>query len=86
MTAIKKFSFRSITKTVVLTSFTIVTAFIWKDVIMEFIELLVPPGEELMFKFIAACIATVLIIILLFIIFETEYEAELVIRKIKKRK
>ena len=52
----------------VLTGFTLVVAFIWRDVIIEFIEVFVPPGEELLAKFITAILATVLVIIMIYTI------------------
>ena len=37
-------------KTSVVYAFSLAAALIWKDVIVEFIEIIVPPGEELMYK------------------------------------
>ena len=67
----------------VLTGFTLVVAFIWRDVIIEFIEVFVPPGEELLAKFITAILATVLVIIMIYTILRTEKHAEKILKQIK---
>ena len=68
----------------VITGFTLVVAFIWKDVIEEFIEVIVPPGEELFAKFITAILATILVVIMIYIILRTEKQAEKMLQQIKK--
>ncbi len=74
-----------IIQTSIITAFTIAAALIWKDVIVEFIELLVPPPTGLIYKFIAAVIATLLVVIAIYALLKTESEAEKVIKEIKKR-
>ena len=68
----------------VITGFTLVVAFIWKDIIEEFIEVIVPPGEELFAKFITAILATILVVIMIYIILRTEKQAEKMLQQIKK--
>ena len=68
----------------VIYGFTLVVAFFWKDVIEEFIEVIVPPSEELFAKFITAILATVLIIIMIYSILRTEKHAEKMLKQIKK--
>ena len=75
-----------IIKTSIITAFTIAAALIWKDVITDTIELIVPPGEEIFYKFLAAVLATALVVIAIYIILETQHEAETVIKKIKEKK
>ena len=75
-----------IIKTSVVTAFTIATAFIWKDVIIELIEVVVPAGQELFSKFIAASLATLIVVGLIYLFLQTEYEVEFLMRKIKKPK
>ncbi len=81
-----KVTIRNIIQTSIVTAFIITVALIWKDVIIDIIELFVPPTEELAYKFVVAVIATVIVIIAIYIILETEHETEVVIRKLKKRK
>lgn len=64
--------------------FTLVVAFFWKDVIEEFIEVIVPPGEELFVKFITAILATILIIVMIYAILRTEKQADRILKQIKK--
>lgn len=72
-----------IIKTSIITAFTIAAALIWKDVITDFINLLVPPGEELFYKFIAAVLATIFVVVAVYIILKTESETKIFIRKLK---
>ena len=74
---------RSIVQTSIVTAFTIAAALIWKDVITEFIESVVPAGNTLTYKFIAAVVATVFVIIAIYVLLETEQEAEKVFRRFK---
>ncbi len=74
-----------IIQTSIVTAFTIAAALIWKDVIIEFIELIVPPPTGLLYKFIAAIIATVFVIVALYAVLKTESEATKVIKEIKKK-
>ncbi len=72
-----------IIKTSIVTAFTIAAALIWKDVIIETIELLVPTGGALFYKLFAAVLSTVLVVIALYVILKTESEAEAAIKKLK---
>ena len=79
-------SIESIIKTSIITAFTITVALIWKDVITEIIELIIPSGSELFYKFIAAIIATLLVIVVIYIILETEYGAKKILKKLNNKK
>jgi VanZ family protein len=81
-----KVTIKSIIKTSIVTALTIATAFIWKDVIIETIELFLPPREELFYKFIAAVLSTVLVIITIYAVLKTESKAEVVIKRFKHKK
>lgn len=74
----------SIIKTSIITAFTIAAAFIWKDVITGFIEIIFPPRQALLYKFIAAVLATTFVILAIYIILKTESEVENVIKEITK--
>lgn len=75
-----------IIKTSIITAFTIAAALIWKDVITDFINLLVQPGEELFYKFIAAVLATIFVVVAIYIILKTESETKFFIRKLRRKK
>jgi hypothetical protein len=81
-----KITVKNIIQTSVVTAFTIATAFIWKDVIIDTIKLLVPPSEELFYKFIAAVLSTILVVVVIYAILRTESEAETVINRFKHKK
>ena len=73
---------RSIVKTSIVTAFTIAAALIWKDVITEAIGILFP-SDQLLYKFIAAVISTIFVIIAIYIILNTEYEAETMLKALR---
>lgn len=70
-------------KTSLVSGFTIAAALIWKDVLVEAIDVLFP-AEALLYKFVTAIIATILIVLLIFSILKTEYEAEHIIAQMRK--
>ena len=72
-----------IIKTSIVTAFTLAAALIWKDVIIEAIELFVP-GDALIYKFLAAIVATILVIIAIYVVLETESEAEAALKRIRQ--
>ncbi|MFH1972589.1 MAG: DUF5654 family protein [archaeon] len=82
----KDLKFKQILKTAMIAALTFVVALIWRDVIMEFIGVFVPAGDELLFKFITAFIATIFVIMLMYIFLKTEQEAEYLVKKFKKTK
>ncbi len=79
-------SVKSIINASIVSAFTIAAALIWKDVITGFIDLFVPPGEELFFKFVAAAIATLLVIVAIYILLKTESKAGSIIKKFGKNR
>lgn len=75
---------KTITKTVVVGAFTFATALIWRDFIVDVLHTFLPSGE-LLTDLLAAVIATIILISLVYIFLKTEEETEYVIKKIKKR-
>lgn len=72
---------KDIIQTSIVGAFTIAVALIWKDVIIEAIESVVPPSEELFYKLITAIAATVFAVLAIYFTLKTETEAEIVIKK-----
>lgn len=72
-----------IVKTSIVTAFTIAAALIWKDVITESINIFYPAGG-LLYKFMAAIVATIFVVIAIYVILKTELEAELMIKGLSK--
>jgi len=71
-----------IIKGAIIGAFTIATALIWKDVFTAVIQTFVPASERLLSQFVAATVATVLIIVTLKVFLSTEETAEHVIDEI----
>jgi hypothetical protein len=65
----------------IIAAFTIAAALIWKDVIVDLIETLVPPNEKLFFKFLSAVVATIFVVAAIYFIVKAESEAEYIIDK-----
>ena len=80
-----KVTVSGIIKTSIVTAFTIATALIWKEVITDTIHVFFP-GEELLYKFITAIIATIIIIIVIYTILSAEKESEVIFKKIRDKK
>jgi hypothetical protein len=77
---------KEVIQAAVISTFTIAAALIWKDVIIEFIELFVlPPSGRLFYKFLVAICATVVIVIFISVFLETEHEAESVMIRFKRK-
>lgn len=70
----------------IITAFTFVTALIWRDVLVQSIEIFVPLGEELKYKFLLATIATLVLMLVIFIIMKTESEVEYLWDKLNTHK
>lgn len=81
-----KITIGSIIKTSIVTAFTIATALIWKDVIINTIHYFVPVAEkQLFYELIVAVVATIIIIIVIYLVLEAQHETEIVWRNLKKR-
>jgi len=81
-----KITFPNVVKTAIVSSFTIATALIWKDVIIKTIEHFFPPKEALIYEFIVVAIATILLILILYAILTTETKTESFFRRFFRRK
>ena len=79
-----KITISNIIQTSIVTAFTIAAALIWKDVIIEFIDLVFPSEGALFYKFLAAILASVLVVLAIYAILQTESEADKMFRKMKK--
>lgn len=82
----EKVTIRSIVQTALISALTIAAALIWKDVIIEFIDSFFPPAKSLFYKFIAALIATVFVVVAIYLLLKTETEAEHLVKNFKKRR
>ncbi|MFH1585178.1 MAG: DUF5654 family protein [archaeon] len=82
-----KITIGSIIKTSIITAFTIATALIWKDIIINTIHYFVPTTErQLFYEFIVAIIATIIIIVVIYLILQAQKETEVVWKIWKRRK
>ena len=80
-----KLKFSSIIKTFIISAFTIAIALIWKEVIFNSIKYFFPKNT-IFYEFLAALVATLIAIILIYILLKTEYGAEVVIKKLGRKK
>ena len=81
-----KTTIESIITTSIITAFTIAAALIWKDVIIGVIELFLPTSDELLYKLVAAILATIFVIIAIYLILKTEYKAIDIFDRFKDKK
>jgi len=73
-------------KAALIGAFTFAAALIWKDFFTLLIAGIIPQGAALLYQLLGAIIATVIIIIAIYIIMKTEYEAEYLFRKMRSTK
>ena len=76
-----KINTKDVINSSLITAFTIAAALIWKDVITELIELLIPNNGQLFSQLIAAILATIFVIGAIYIILKTEDKAESVVKR-----
>jgi hypothetical protein len=81
-----KIRIADIIKTSIVTAFTIATALIWKDVIIDGIKIFVPQGDVFFYKLVAAIIATLIIIVAIYVWLRTESSAENYFLSFRKKK
>lgn len=72
-------------ETTLIAAFSFTAAFLWRDVINEFITIFVPARGALAAKLLAALFATGLLIAAIYTIYGTEREAKRFVRKYKRR-
>ncbi|MGV8152547.1 MAG: DUF5654 family protein [Candidatus Nanoarchaeia archaeon] len=82
----KESSLNSIIQSAIISAFTIAAALIWKDIIIEIVEIFFPEKSQILFKFLIASIATAILIIVLYLILRTEKEAESVLNKFSRKR
>ena len=82
----RKTPIRRAVETAIITAFTIATAFIWRDAIVGFIEAIVPPSEEVFYKFLTAVVSTILLAVATFFVLKADYEAENVMKRFRHKK
>ena len=75
-------SIRNIAKTSVVYAFSLTAALIWKDVIIDAIDLFFP-SSAIYYEFLAAIIVTIFVVIAIYITLKTESEAEYLFKKYK---
>lgn len=85
-----KITIGGIIKTSLVTGFTIATALIWKEVIVDAIHEFFPAKDLLLYEFLVAVLATIIIVVMIYLILKAEDETEIVLShfltKTKKRK
>jgi uncharacterized membrane protein len=77
--SVKKLDFRAIVFTSIITALAFVVGLFWRDAISDTINTFVPSGEGLFYKYLAAVIATVVVIIFAYILIRAQ---EIKIKKI----
>ena len=85
-----KVSAKQVIKTSIIAALTFTAGLIWRDFIIAFVETILPPGDALWYKLIAAILSTCIVVLLIVIFIKSEQEAEDVLKKFgekpKKRK
>jgi hypothetical protein len=69
--------------TALISAVSIATALIWKDVVINTIRTFVQPEDALIYEFLVALIATIILIAALYLYLKTESQAEFVMKKLK---
>ncbi len=75
--------------TALISAFTLTAALLWRDAIVAAIKKFVPAQDIVLYEFIVAIVATLILILAIYLIFKTEAEAKhisLVIKNRRKRK
>lgn len=74
-----------IVKNSLITAFTLVAAFAWRDVFTKMIEIFVPQRQEIYYQFLIAIVTTIIVVVAIIIVLKTGEEAEIVIKSLKKK-
>ena len=83
----KRLDIKSIMITSIMTALAFVVGLFWRDAISETINKIVPPGEGLIYKYIAAVIATIIVAIIGYIVVKAQnFNPEALIKKKTKKK
>lgn len=63
---------RTLVLTAIISALGFVVALFWRDVVVAFIEEIVPHGEGLFYKFLAAVIVTIIVVVIAYIIVHSQ--------------
>ena len=77
---------KSTVNAAIISAFTLSSALLWKDVIIDVIDSFVPPSKQFGYKLFAAIVSTILIVTVIVIIYKMESEAELMMKNIKGKR
>lgn len=70
--SIQKMDFRAIVFAAIITALSFVVGLFWRDAITETINQFIPGGEGLLFKYLAAVIATIIVIIFAYVLIRAQ--------------
>ncbi len=70
--SIQKMDFRAIVFTAIITALSFVVGLFWRDAITETINQFVPGGEGIFYKYLAAVIATIIVVIFAYILIRVQ--------------
>src|SRR3989344_7198270 len=70
--SIQKMDFRAIVFTAIITALSFVVGLFWRDAITETINQLIPGGEGIFYKYLAAVIATIIVVIFAYILIRAQ--------------
>ena len=84
---IKKLSdMRTLAMTSIVSALALVVGLFWNDAIKSAIEQLLPQGQGLFYKFLAAVMVTVVVVIIIYIVIHSQRVAEKSIGKLKTKR
>ncbi|MBI2172970.1 MAG: hypothetical protein HYT73_02030 [Candidatus Aenigmarchaeota archaeon] len=70
--SIQKMDFRAIVFAAIITALSFVVGLFWRDAITETINQFIPGGEGLFYKYLAAVIATIIVVIFAYILIRAQ--------------
>ena len=70
--SIQKMDFRAIVFAAIITALSFVVGLFWRDAITETINQFIPGGEGLLFKYLAAVIATIIVVIFAYVLIRAQ--------------
>lgn len=84
---IKKMSdIRTLVMTSIISALALVVGLFWNEAIKAAIEQIVPQGEGLFYKFLAAIIVTIVVVMVIYIVIHSQRIAEKRLAELKKKK
>ncbi|MBI2579828.1 MAG: hypothetical protein HYW27_02915 [Candidatus Aenigmarchaeota archaeon] len=70
--SIRKMDFRAVVFTAIITALSFVVGLFWRDAISETINAVIPEGEGLFYRYFAAMVATVIVVIIAFFLIRAQ--------------